>query len=69
MRLVISRPKEGPRAAWKIRNFHVEAGLLEVAEPLDHRQRQIKHRGLAADREPHLGLRVCVRSQRQTSHQ
>ena len=56
------------RAAGEIRNLHVEAGILEVAEPLDHRQRQIEHRGLAADREPHLGLRVRIRGQRQTAN-
>ena len=60
---------QGPCAARKIRNLDVETGILEVAEPLDHRQRQIEHRGLAADREPHLGLRVHIRGQRQTSQQ
>ena len=45
----------------KIGDLDVEALVLEVAEPLGDRERQIEQRGLAADREPHLGLRAALR--------
>ena len=51
---------QGAAAARDIGNLDVEAGVLEVAEPLGHRQRQIEHRRLAADRDPHLFLRACA---------
>ena len=50
---------QGAGAARDVGNLDVEAGVLEIAEPLGHRQRQIEHRRLAADREPHLLLRAA----------
>ena|SRR6266849_597746 len=40
------------RAALHIGDFDIEACILEVAEPLGHRERQIEHCRLAANYEP-----------------
>ena len=50
------------RAAGEIGNLDVQALVLEIAEPLGDRERQVEQRGLAADREPHLGLRAMRRA-------
>src|SRR5581483_11169049 len=43
------------RAAGEIRDIDVEAGLLEVAEPLRDRERKVIEGRLAAHREANLG--------------
>ena len=47
---------EGPRAAREVADAHIQPFVLEVAEPLGERQRQVVERGPAADRDMHIRL-------------
>ena len=57
------------RAAGEIGDFDVEALVLEVAEPVGDGERQVIERVLAADREPHFGLRAARSSRRRRQRQ
>jgi hypothetical protein len=66
---------QGARPALHIGDLDLEAGILEIAEPLGDRKRQIENRRLAADREAQLRhfrlvLRGCrMRRQRDCKSQ